>query len=305
MKKASIDIGSNSVLLSICEVLPGRIDEIISGSHVTSLGRDLDKTKRLNIEAKVKTLEALKEYRAQIDEQGIPKSAIVVTGTEVLRAALDAPEFIVEIEKVIGAELHLLTGEGEAYYTAKGVAFSNEIKTSNVFIMDMGGASTELIHFNKDELKIIKTVSLPVGAARSTQWLEDQNFDHKMNTIFAQYDLIPYQTESLVCVAGSMTTLAAMVAGLREFSAQKLEGLTISIEKFNQFCQALEQLEAAQLPVHYPVAASRAKTIQAGARAARILFEKLKVKQLVISTFGLRHGTIAAEVIDGRLKTSK
>ena len=305
MKKASIDIGSNSVLLSICEVSAGRINEIASSSHVTSLGRDLDKTKRLNVEAKTNTLAALRDYRAQIEAQGIPKSAVVVTGTEVLRAALDAPGFIVEIENVIGAELHLLTGEGEAYYTAMGVAFSPKIKDSNVFIMDMGGASTELIHFNKDDLKIIKTVSLPVGAARSTQWLEDQNFELKMNAIFEHYDLNQYQAESLVCVAGSMTTLAAMVAGLREFSAQKLEGLTISIDKFNQFCQELEQLEATQLMTHYPVAASRAKTIQAGARAARTLFEKLKVKQLVISTFGLRHGTIAAEVIDGRLKTSK
>src|SRR5690606_12744022 len=106
---------------------------------------------------------------------------IVITGTEILRAAKDAPEFIEEVETLMGIPLTLLTGEGEAYYTAKGVALSPQVQEKNVFIMDMGGASTELIHFDKEKLQIIKTISLPVGAARSALWLQENIFDKKMD----------------------------------------------------------------------------------------------------------------------------
>lgn len=305
MKKGSIDIGSNSVLLSICEVKGEGLEEIYSGSNVTSLGRDLDLTKKLNVTARVETLAALIDYKRVIAEHQVPASRVVITGTEVLRAALDAEEFMNEIDHLMGIPVTLLSGEGEAFYTAMGVAKSSAIHGEEVFIMDMGGASTELIHFNKRPHQIFKSTSLPVGAARSTQWLVDGSFDDKISEIKKRFPLSDYQTKSIVCVAGSMTTLAAMVCGLDNFDSHKLEGITVEVSKLESFCNSIENLSVEEISKKYPVAGKRARTIQAGAKAALAIFEILGAKEIVISTFGLRHGTIAAEVIDERLKISR
>lgn len=305
MKKASIDIGSNSVLLSICEVEGDQLQEIYSGSNVTSLGRDLDLTKKLNVMARTETLAVLTEYKKIIEDHQITSSHVIITGTEVLRAALDAEEFMKEIDHLMEVPVTLLSGEGEAFYTAMGVSKSSAIKGDDVLIMDMGGASTELIHFNKDHCKILSSVSLPVGAARSTQWLEDDSFDKKISEITNKFPLGKYQAESIVCVAGSMTTLAAMVCGLDKFDSLKLEGATLEISKFKRFCASIESMSTEEISAKYPVAGKRARTIQAGAKAALAIFDILRAKEIVISTFGLRHGTIAVEVIDGQLKISR
>ncbi len=302
MKKASIDIGSNSVLLSICEVSNGTIQELAAEANVTSLGRDLDRTGNLSVTGREKSLSVLAGYKKIIDQHAILADSIVMTGTEVLRAAKDAKDFISEIEALMGAPLVLLSGEGEAHYTALGVAYSPRIDWSDVYIMDMGGASTEFIHFDKSQLRIEKSVSLPVGAARSTQWLIEDCFDSKMKEVFQKYDLTPYRCKNLVCVAGSMTTVAAMIAGLTIFDANKLEGLVVERKDFEKFYQGIKDLSESEIAQNYPIAASRAQTIQAGAKAAKLLFDQLEIENLVVSTYGLRHGTIGAEVIDERLK---
>lgn len=305
MKKASIDIGSNSVLLSVCEVEGHILGELVSKANVTSLGRDLDRTGNLSVSGKEKTLEVLASYRKIIETYAISTSHVVVTGTEVLRAAKDAPQFIKEIESVIGAPLTLLTGEGEAHYTAMGVANSSKIDWRDVIIMDMGGASTEFIHFNREKKIIEKSVSLPVGAARSTQWLIDDCFEQKMSEVFSRFDLSDYSCQNLVCVAGSMTTIAAMIAGLNFFDAQELEGLKVERSRFDQFNESIQSLNEEQISKKFPIAASRAQTIKAGAKAAKYLFNKIGVENLIISTYGLRHGTIDVEVIDERFKVRR
>lgn len=305
MIKASIDIGSNSVLLSICEVNGAGLRELLSKANVTSLGRDLDKTGNLSVTGREKTINVLKDYRQEITNHQVEAHNLVVTGTEVLRAAADASEFITQIENIINAPMVLLSGEGEAHYTAMGVANSPKIDWDDVFIMDMGGASTEFIHFNKAERVIEKSVSLPVGAARSTQWLIDNCVEAKFEEIFAKYDLGDYVCKNLVCVAGSMTTVAAMIAGLKEFDAERLEGFVIPRAKFDEFQKSIENISEAEISDQFPIAASRAQTIQAGARAAKELFNKLGIENLVVSTYGLRHGTIGAEVIDERFKVRR
>lgn len=305
MKKASIDIGSNSVLLSICEIEGNSLREVASEANVTSLGRDLDRTGNLSVNGKEKTLHVLTAYREIIEDHAIGPFNLVVTGTEVLRAAKDATQFIKEIETVIGAPLILLTGEGEAHYTAMGVAYSPKIDWRDVIIMDMGGASTEFIHFNKEQGIIEKSVSLPVGAARSTEWLIGNCFEQKMAEIFSKFDLSDYTCENLVCVAGSMTTLAAMIAGLSAFDGDKLEGFKVERAKFDQFYESIQSLNEAEITKKYPIAATRAQTIKAGARAANDLFAQIGAKNLIVSTYGLRHGTIGAEVIDERFKVRR
>ena len=61
--RASIDIGSNSVLMLIGTASEAGVEVIDDYSHITSLGRDLDKTKMFHLESMSLTWNALTEYK--------------------------------------------------------------------------------------------------------------------------------------------------------------------------------------------------------------------------------------------------
>ena len=63
MLRASIDIGSNSVLLLIGDVQDDGIEEISDTSIITGLGRNLDSSGKFTKQAMVDTMDAFKEFK--------------------------------------------------------------------------------------------------------------------------------------------------------------------------------------------------------------------------------------------------
>ena len=93
MIRASIDIGSNSVLLLAAEldnVGTKILSEILNLSYITSLGRDLDKTKKFHPDSMQSTYEALLDYKIQLEKIHITPQEVLVTATEASRVALNS-----------------------------------------------------------------------------------------------------------------------------------------------------------------------------------------------------------------------
>ncbi len=300
MKRASIDIGSNSVLLLAADVDEQKniiLNEIENESFITSLGKDLDKTKNFHPDSMRATFDALSSYKTLCKKHGIPASSVLVTATEASRVAENAKEFFKKINSELGFETKIISAKGEAYYTALGVVSSLSQKNGSIVVMDVGGASTELIKINLKPFSIVSSVSLPVGSVRAMDWRNTGIFEEKMNGLLAT-DLNNYHAESLICVAGSMTSLATMYLGLRAFEAEKIEGMKVSFENFVQFSNDLQKTNLENLNMLFPFLGKRAPMIGAGALAAQQIAGKLKVKNIVISTRGLRYGTLISGGID-------
>ena len=85
--RASIDIGSNSVLLLVADVSDGKFQELSKQSYITSLGKELDKNKLFHADSMHATFEALKAYGIECDKYNIPSDEIIVTATEASRVA--------------------------------------------------------------------------------------------------------------------------------------------------------------------------------------------------------------------------
>ncbi len=254
MIKASIDIGSNSVLLLAVEVNPisNLIErEILNLSYVTSLGKDLDKNKSFLPETMKATFEALADYKNQIDKIGILPSDVVVTATEASRVATNAKDFYDEVLKKLGFKTILISGQEEAYYTALGVVGGKRENIEPLIIMDMGGASTELIQVMSNPFKINSSISLPVGSVRATDWREAQIFESKM-TLLLKNDFSNYKTNNLLCVAGSMTSLACIYKGLRAFDDKVIDGLKIEFSSFKNFSYDLQKTSVENLHLLFP-----------------------------------------------------
>lgn len=304
MIAASIDIGSNSVLLSVSEVdtSKGLIEELVSESNVTALGRNVDKTGELSKEAMDETFEALKKYVEILKKYEISVESVPVTATEAARNAKNSRDFFSRIMSELGLEVKILSAEGEAFYTGLGVLSGKEIKQKfsgqrEIVVMDIGGSSTELMRVRTSKGVVSEMVSLPVGSVRAKEWFDESCFDSKIQKIFSEYDLARFETKDLVCVAGSMTSLAAMMSGMRKFDHGKLEGESISFSDFSSFIDKIGHFSGEDLSLRYPFLGKRTSTIIAGARLAKVLIEKIKVENLIVSTQGLRHGLL----VEGRV----
>lgn len=300
MIRASIDIGSNSVLLLCADfdlITQKIIKEIYNESFITSLGKDLDKTKCFAEESMKATYEALSEYKKLLDKISFDCSKVLVTATEASRVAKNAQEFFLKVKNTLGFSITTISGEGEAYFTALGVASGLEKKDKAIVIMDIGGASTEFIKLQLNPFQIAHSISLGVGSVRATDWKRENSFEAKMNELLKN-DFNEYTTKNLVCVAGSMTALASMYKGLKIFDDQSIDGLKISFEDFKHFVNDLEKKNIENLLLLFPFLGKRAPMVAGGARVAELFGSKLGIESMTISTRGLRYGTLFKGAID-------
>lgn len=301
MIRASIDIGSNSILLLACEFNEStkKIEkELLNLSSITSLGRDLDKTKRFHPDSMQATYDALKHYRDQLIKIHFKAEDAIVTATEASRVATNSAEFFAKIKEDLGFTITKITADGEAHYTALGVAAAVD-SDSDIVIMDMGGASTELIKVGLHPFEIKTTISMPIGSVRATDWKKEGIFENKVHEAL-NIDFEAYNTKNLVCVAGSMTSLASMFSGHQEFKDREIDGLVIKFSSFQEFSRDLQKTNVENLLLLFPFLGKRAPMVAAASDVAERIGKKLSIETMQISTRGLRYGVLIQGVIDDR-----
>jgi exopolyphosphatase/guanosine-5'-triphosphate,3'-diphosphate pyrophosphatase len=300
MIRASIDIGSNSVLLLAAELdqFGKKIsNELLNLSSITSLGKDLDKTKKFHADSMDATFQALSFYKQQLAQIKIAPENVLVTATEAARVAENSNDFFFKIKSELGFDIKIISSASEAYYTALGVA-STYLGSDKVVIMDIGGASTEFINIQMDPFKVVESISLPIGSVRATDWMSDNSFEEKTKSIFSQ-NFQRFETDALVCVAGGMTALGAMYLGLKEFDDKKVDGLILPFESFKLFAADVQKTNRDNLLLLFPFLGKRVDVIHAASKVAIILGSLLKIETINISTRGLRYGTLLSGAIDG------
>jgi exopolyphosphatase/guanosine-5'-triphosphate,3'-diphosphate pyrophosphatase len=297
--RASIDIGSNSVLLLIAEVGAATVNELVSRSEITSLGRDLDKNQAFHEESMKATFEALKSYAEDCDRFGIPRESIIVTATEASRVAQNAVSFFNEIKTQLGVQVEVITPQAEAYFSTKGIMFNSKFSADVVIIMDVGGASTELIKVNTKNYEIIESISMPVGSVRSTQWLDDQLFVQNLQKVFLDYrnQLDRFQTPELYCVAGTITSLGNMYLQRQDFVESAVHNLVVKVEDMDTLFKRYSDYTPDKFLDSFPFLQKRSKSIRGGLHLVYHLMHRLFVKEFTVSTYGLRYGTL----LEGRV----
>lgn len=298
--RASIDIGSNSVLLLIADVSGGKLKEISKRSEITALGKDLDKNKSFHPDSMDATFEALKSYASECDTHNIPREKIIVTATEASRVAQNAQEFFDRVLKELQIQVNIITSEAEAYFSTKGILFNTKFSSEIITIMDIGGASTELIKVNTRTLQILGSISMPIGAVRSAQWLEDQLFVQNLQKVFLDYrsEIDEFQGKELFCVAGTITSLGNMHLQNPEFEENEVHGLVLKSEEIDSLFKKYSHFTPEQYLDSFPFLQKRSQSIRGGLHLAYHLIHRLLVKELTISTYGLRFGTL----LEGKIR---
>jgi exopolyphosphatase/guanosine-5'-triphosphate,3'-diphosphate pyrophosphatase len=288
---AAIDIGTNTVRLLI-QAFDGT--QLAREVAITRLGQGVDDTGVLGSEAMARTLAALDQYAALIREQGPQRLRIIATSAA--RDAKNRDEFFCAVERLLGQQPELLSGDSEARLSFAGATSGRGDHGPHV-VVDIGGGSTELA-FGRSAVE--SAISLNVGAVRITErhLRHDPptpsqlaaaltNLSDEL-TRATEFRAVPDNTVWLG-VAGSVTTIAAHAAGLKRYDPGITHGMQLSRADVAASLERFSKL---------PVAERRGLLIEP--KRAETIVGSCLVLQAVFTAFDLELMTVSeTDILDG------
>ena len=155
---ACIDLGSNSFHLLIARWQDERSELVERFSNLVQLGEGVSLTGEISPAAFARGLECLQEFSEALNRHSVSKYWAL--GTNALRMASNAPQFIAEASK-LGIEISVISGLQEAVLVYSGVLSGLPASDALRLVVDIGGGSTEVI-VGRQRQRLV-TCSLPVG----------------------------------------------------------------------------------------------------------------------------------------------
>ncbi len=302
-KLASIDVGTNSVLLLIAEIDPqGKITPLHDEARITRLGEGFGKDKILKPEAMERTFEVLKRY---VDlARSYKVSEIRAVGTSALRDAENREVFLNRVKSELGLSIEVISGEREAWLTYRACVLAFPKLTGKTLMLDIGGGSTEFIFGDREHLE--QMVSLNIGSVRATEMFlhsdpigeeEFQSLHHYLQDKIRPV-LNPYKKNlsHLIGVAGTVTTLAAMDLEMIPYNPSIIHGFRLTRGRLDQLLDKMKKMtlvERKKLPGLDP---GRADVIVAGGLILKVVLEETELEEVIVSDWGIRHGLLESKI---------
>ena len=140
---AAVDLGSNSFHLLVGRIVGGQIYPLDSVREAVRLGAGLTRDKRIDRATQLRALEAIGRLAERL--RGFPRQAVRAVGTNALRVAKNAPQFLREARATLGFPIEVIAGREEARLIYLGVAHSMAPAPHRRLVVDIGGGSTELV----------------------------------------------------------------------------------------------------------------------------------------------------------------
>ena len=295
---ASIDVGSNSVLMLVAErVGEGPWARVEDAAEVTRISEGLDASGSLAPAPVERTLAQLRRYVARARELGVAR--FVATGTAPFRRADNGADVARMLGRELGLRLDVVSGEREAELS--------QIATRDAFpeldamtILDIGGASTEVIALPRGGAA--EVISLDVGAVRlgerfgTAAALDAPAADALREAVAeairpAAHLLAPGRP--VIGIAGTVTTLATAAMGLDVWDAERVHGFRLRADEVRRLRDALAPMRVEERAALPGVPAKRADVLPAGAALLAALLEAADASEVIVSDRGVRWGRLA------------
>jgi exopolyphosphatase/guanosine-5'-triphosphate,3'-diphosphate pyrophosphatase len=294
--RASIDIGSNSLLLLVQDA-QGRT--VVDEQNVVGLGKGLGPERGLfrpdRMEAAMVVLRA---YADRAVGLGLRPEDIRAVATSASRRAMNAASFYEDVFRKTGIRVQVISGEDEATYTWRGSLGCMELPTGALMVVDPGGGSTEVITGEGRQLRT--RCSLEIGTVRLTEMFLGYGSVSASDyaRLRAHVDgvvgalAVPVIPKALVAVAGTATTLMALELGLSTYDGEKVHGGTLSTAALRTWIDRLMLATPEERKVLVAVSPGRADTLLAGATILLRVLEQARRQACRVSDRGLRHGVV-------------
>lgn len=303
---AAIDCGTNSIRLLVADIDPatGGLKELDRRMTIVRLGQGVDRTGRLAPEALERTFAACREYADVIEELGAEKIRFVATSAS--RDAENRADFVRGVVEILGVEPEVITGDQEAELSFTGATEELADRADlprPYLVVDIGGGSTELV---VGDARVVAARSVDVGCVRMTERhltrdgeIVDPPDPARIAAIKADIDsaldlaarTVPLErARTLVGLAGSVTTVAAMALGLEAYDSTAIHHSRVPLVKVREITDTLltsTHAERAAIGVIHP---GRVDVIASGALVLLTIMERIGAEEVVVSEHDILDG---------------
>lgn len=291
---AAVDIGSNSVRLSIAELRRGRLVPLHQDREVTRLGEGVFKDGSLSPKAMAASLKVLRRFHRAVQSFAVERIRVVATSA--LRDSNNGHLFTGWVKAATGWKVETISGLEEGRLIHLGVVASLRGRPGKMLLIDLGGGSCELTLSDKGHIKEI--VTLPLGAVRLTQEFirRDPPGKEELNRlrgfIAEETAHLPRQlAHSNVKLALATSGTAAALAGAAQ--SLKLGRGRVSRQSIVMLAKRLAKLTQRQRASIKGINSKRAEIVIAGAAVFAHVMEVCGIRSFRYSPLGLRDGILA------------
>ncbi len=315
VKRASIDIGTNTVRLLIATVeTDGNIVPHLIKRAVTRLGGGYTGKHGIAADAIERTVGVLLEFAAILSAEGVDKTA--VCATSVMRRAVNADAVIEEVSSRTGLEIEVITGETEARLSMLGVTSALD-KTGlgdlPLLTIDIGGGSTEFITSKGGEVKVVWSMELGVVHLTESSLLSDPPKEKELavmdSTIDGIIGVLKAQMKAdgidpaeysglekavLIGTAGTITTLAAIDANMKveSYDPAVINNYRLTKSAVSGIFNRLKSLTLKERKKITSIEKGREDVIVAGTAITLSVMRAFGFDEIVVSDAGLLEGLL-------------
>jgi exopolyphosphatase/guanosine-5'-triphosphate,3'-diphosphate pyrophosphatase len=303
---AAIDCGTNSTRLLVAEAGSGstvaRTTTLERRMRITRLGRGVDATGALTPEAVELTLDVLHEYRAALDRLGVER--VRMTATSAARDASNREIFFEPAAEIVGTAPELLSGDEEGRLAFAGATAELDPARGPFLVVDIGGGSTELAVGAGGGGPPDGVVSVDVGCVRVTEKFlhrdppAPEELSQALSVVRDHLDDVarelPAATEAptLVGLAGTVTTIAAIELGLPDYDRDRIHHFVLTRQAAEDVFRTLATEPRAER-VHNPgLEAGRADVIVGGAAILVSVMRYFELNECLVSESDILDGLI-------------
>jgi exopolyphosphatase/guanosine-5'-triphosphate,3'-diphosphate pyrophosphatase len=291
MKKAVIDLGTNTFNLLVGSVFGDKLEIIYCEKEAVLLGMNGINNGSIAEDSWMRAMQTLFRFKKRCEKQNVDE--IIGFGTSALRGAKNGELFVKEVYENIGIRIHIISGSQEAQLIYRGVRWLFDFKQAAT-IMDIGGGSTEFIAANAGG--IVEAQSFDIGVSRLYQNLNKRNNltanDFKFINEYLEARTGRFFEEDrstlLIGASGSFETFYEMIFQKKFTAEEKMVTLPL-LPLLDQLNWVIDSRYEDRIN-HKWIVPMRKKMIPIAAFKIKWIIQKLNVDRVLLSPYSLKEG---------------
>jgi exopolyphosphatase / guanosine-5'-triphosphate,3'-diphosphate pyrophosphatase len=290
---AAVDLGSNSFHMTVARVTDGHLHVVDRLKEMVRIAAGLDKNSNLQPKAMQRAIDCLQRFGERLRD--VPAEGVRAVGTNTLRRARNASEFVHLAREALGHEIEIISGIEEARLIYLGISHNMPLDDKQRLAIDIGGGSTEVI-IGRGFVPLCME-SLYVGCVGSSRkFFPDgritQDAMHRCQ-LSAMQEFEPLQTvyrqlgwDAAVGSSGTANNIAEVLLN----SSTDSKGITLAgLQWLRDAIVAAGHVDKLQFPGLQP---ERAPVFPGGVAIMLAAFEVLGIKRLEPVAGALREGIL-------------
>jgi exopolyphosphatase/guanosine-5'-triphosphate,3'-diphosphate pyrophosphatase len=304
---ASLDLGTNTFRLLIAEQNDnsGDFRPVLFNREITRLGEGISNRHHLSELAMDRGLKTLKAFSEIMKSHNVRRYKAVATSA--VRIATNSQDFLSRVNRELGIQVSVISGQEEAGLTLRGVTSVLKGYNGRVVIFDIGGGSTEFIIGEVDGPH--DTFSTDLGVVHLTETFihTDPPESHELEEMetkikekvtdlkdffLKKWPDLQEKDRLLVGTAGTVTTLGAIHLGLTEYDPNLINNLVLKRSDIEEIFDRLTNMKALDRLSIPGLVNGREDIIIPGTLIVRKIMEAFGFDSLTVSDSGLLEGIL-------------